>query len=293
MVNPSALNSDRSVVTVAPMVIVAGTATDVGKTWLTARLIERLSEAGWIVSARKPVQSFDQADDPNGRDASVLAAASGESRDVVCPPHRSYELAMAPPIAAELLGREPWTIDDLVAEHHTRRANPRSDIELIELAGGVFSPIAAADDSRFCAGGDEFIQAISPHLVVLVADAALGAIDAVRSHILARTWAGSFRLLVFLNRFDGDDLIAVNNLRWLTEVDGLDGYTDIAEMAAAVVGMVPTYCVKCGGSACEGACRGDLEPDRYCQRCGRRLSVRVAPTSVTARCAQHGALVRR
>ena len=105
MVNPSALNSDRSVVTVAPIVIVAGTATDVGKTWLAARLIERLSEAGWIVSARKPVQSFDQADDPNGRDASVLAAASGESRDVVCPPHRSYELAMAPPIAAELLGR--------------------------------------------------------------------------------------------------------------------------------------------------------------------------------------------
>ena len=43
MVNPSALNSDRSVVTVDPIVIVAGKATDVGKTWLAARLIERLS----------------------------------------------------------------------------------------------------------------------------------------------------------------------------------------------------------------------------------------------------------
>ena len=44
---------------------------------------------------------------PAGRDAAVLGAATGESPEEVCPPHRWYEVAMAPPMAAEALGRPP------------------------------------------------------------------------------------------------------------------------------------------------------------------------------------------
>ena len=49
-------------------------------------------------------------------DAAVLGAASGESAEEVCPPHRWYDVAMAPPMAAEALGRPPFTIRDLMAE---------------------------------------------------------------------------------------------------------------------------------------------------------------------------------
>ena len=54
-----------------------------------------------------------------------------------------------------------------------------------------------------------------------------------------------------------------------------------------------TYCARCGGSADEGdhaACRHKLalEPPRYCQECGRRMTVQVLPVSWRASCSRHG-----
>ena len=87
------------------LVLVCGTGTEVGKTWVGARLLHALRDRGLTVSARKPAQSFD-VDRNGGRlagptDAEVLGAASGEDPDEVCRPSRSYRRAMAPPIAAE------------------------------------------------------------------------------------------------------------------------------------------------------------------------------------------------
>ncbi|HEY1633615.1 MAG TPA: AAA family ATPase, partial [Acidimicrobiales bacterium] len=64
------------------LVLVLGTGTEVGKTWVTARLIERLRRDGRRVGVRKPVQSFGQGEQT---DAEVLAGASGEHLDEVCP----------------------------------------------------------------------------------------------------------------------------------------------------------------------------------------------------------------
>ncbi len=83
------------------VVAVVGTGTDVGKTWVAARLLTDLRAAGLRVAARKPAQSFEPDDDPAGLDAAVLGAATGEPPEEVCPPHRWYEVAMAPPMAAE------------------------------------------------------------------------------------------------------------------------------------------------------------------------------------------------
>ena len=46
------------------LVVVVGTGTDVGKTWVAARLLIDLRAAGVTVAARKPAQSFDPDDDP-------------------------------------------------------------------------------------------------------------------------------------------------------------------------------------------------------------------------------------
>ena len=40
------------------LVAVIGTGTDVGKTWVTARVIGELRETGSSVAARKPAQSY-------------------------------------------------------------------------------------------------------------------------------------------------------------------------------------------------------------------------------------------
>ena len=102
------------------------------------------------MAARKPAQSFDPDDDPAALDAAVLGAATDEPFDEVCPPHRWYETAMAPPMAAESLGRPPFRIDNLVAE--LVWPDRAVDVGLVETAGGVRSPLAGDGDCLdFCA----------------------------------------------------------------------------------------------------------------------------------------------
>src|SRR5207248_699099 len=68
------------------LVLVVGTGTEIGKTWLSARLLERWRAGGLSVAARKPAQSFDPGDPEAQRtDAQILAAASGEAPFTVCP----------------------------------------------------------------------------------------------------------------------------------------------------------------------------------------------------------------
>lgn len=272
----------------------AGTGTGVGKTWVGARLAAELRSQGWLVSARKPVESFDPGDPVDQRDSTVLATATGEPTDTVCPPHRRYPLAMAPPIAARRLGFEPFTVPDLVAEHLRRRPARRGDIELVELVGGVRSPLAGGHAD--CDGphpGDDgaaFLAAIGADLSVLVADASLGAIDSVRTHAaaLALTVPGT-AILVYLNRFDASDPIAVDNRDWLCTIDGFVVSTSIAELTAAVLGARVLWCAACGQRGCPGGCRSELEADRFCRRCGRKLAVKISPVRTSASCSVHGA----
>jgi dethiobiotin synthetase len=194
------------------VVAVVGTGTDVGKTWVAARLLDDLRAAGRRVAARKPAQSFEPDDDPATRDAAVLGAASGESAEDVCPPHRWFEVAMAPPMAAEWLGRPPFTIQDLTSE--LRWPADPVDVGLVETAGGVRSPLAADGDCL------ALCTALDPDVVVLVADAGLGTINAVRLTVDALS-ALSFALVVVLNRFDAAVGLHTRNREWLQVRDAL------------------------------------------------------------------------
>ena len=154
------------------LVVVVGTGTGVGKTWVGVRLLRGLVGEGARVAARKPVQSFDPGDDPATLDAALLGAASGERAETVCLPHRVYEVALAPPLAAAALGRPPIHLADLVGE--VEWFEQPVDVGLVETAGGVRSPMAVDGDAA------ALCRALQPDLIVLVADAGLGAINAVR-----------------------------------------------------------------------------------------------------------------
>lgn len=203
-----------------PVILVTGTGTEVGKTWVAARLVRAIRHAGAEVCARKPVQSF--APGTAIRDAEVLADAARCSPDLVCPPHRSYPLALAPPIAAESLGLLPYTIGDLVQELDL----PPAGHAVIECAGGWRSPLASDGDAR------ELAELIQPDLVVVVAPAALGAIHAVRSCLESIRWPAT----VFLNRYDANDRVAASNLAWLRGRDGLDVITEPGALLSRVIG---------------------------------------------------------
>lgn len=206
------------------LVLVAGTATEVGKTWVGGQVLARLRAAGSTVAARKPAQSADAAD-AGPSDAQVLAAATGEQPDQVCPTHRTYSVAMAPPMAAEVLGLPVPTIDDLVAE--LTWPEPSVDVGWLESVGGPRSPIAADGDAVTLA------HRLHPDLVVLVADAGLGTVNAV---LVSLAMFGARPAVVFLNRFDPADDLHQRNRDWLQTRERLEVVVDLEALSTIVRG---------------------------------------------------------
>ena len=201
-------------------IVVTGTSTEVGKTWVTARLLELLRVEGHRVAARKPVQSFDEGDPTT--DAEILAGASGEDVDLVSPRHRWYELPLAPPIAAEALGRPPIALDDLVRELRL----PDDGMVFVEGVGGPRSPLADDGDTV------ELAEALDADVVLLVADPELGTINAT---MLAAEAFDDRPLVVFLNRYDDAAADHVRNRDWLVETSGLAVVTDLEELGSKLV----------------------------------------------------------
>lgn len=201
------------------LVGVAGTGTEVGKTWVTAAVARALRSDGLRVAARKPAQSFGPDDE---LDAAVLGAATGEPPETVCLPSRWYPVPMAPPMAAKALDRPAIEVADLVAELSWPAG---IDVGFVETAGGVRSPIA---DDADCAA---FLALVAPDVVLLVADAGLGTINLVR---LSAEALDAANLVVVLNRFDPADELHVANRAWLNERDGFVVAVTLNELTAAL-----------------------------------------------------------
>lgn len=199
-------------------VLVTGTGTDVGKTWIGAALARELVSRGVAVAARKPAQSFAPDDGPT--DADILAGATGERAELVCPPHRWYEVAVAPPMARAALGRPPFAIADLVGELTWPGGTA---VGIVEGAGGPRSPLADDGDTV------DLAVALQPHVVVLVADAGLGTINAVR--LAVASLVAIAPVVVVLNRFSAGDDLHRWNRAWLEERAGLCVVTDPVALA--------------------------------------------------------------
>lgn len=247
------------------LVVVVGTGTEVGKTWVSARLLERLRAGGHAVAARKPAQSHGPADDAAGTDAAVLARATGEDPAVVCPPEHRYPVAMAPPMAAEALGRPVPGLADLAGAVRWPPAlvgGPRQGVGLVETAGGLRSPQAGDGDAI------DLALRLRPDVLVLVADAGLGTIHAVRSCLdalsaptrspaapaptrspegpdgsvggaPARSGHPLPAPVVVLNRFDPSDDLHRRNLHWLRRHDALSPVAlpcELDRLVTAVLG---------------------------------------------------------
>jgi dethiobiotin synthetase len=205
--------------------LVTGTGTEVGKTWWARATLDLLRAEGVPVAARKPAQSY-APDELGETDAELLARASGEDPETVCPAHRWYAVPMAPPMAADVLGLPRFTIGDLAREIV---AAPDAAVTLVEGAGGPWSPLAADGDTVSLG------RAIGADTVVLVAPAGLGTINAVRLSAapFAPDAAGAPDLVVALNRFDGADDLHRRNHGWLAAA-GFRLVTEPAELAEAL-----------------------------------------------------------
>jgi dethiobiotin synthetase len=206
------------------LVLISGTGTEVGKTWVACRLAVALRDRDLHVAARKPVMSYDPDDDLAASDAALLARATDETPEAVCPPNRWYPVAMAPPMAAEVLGRPAFCVADLVDEIVWPRGVA---VGLVESVGGPLSPLADDGDTL------TLTELLNPDRVVLVADAGLGTINAVRSMIgLFEPWP----LTVVLNRYDAMDDLHRRNRTWLVDREHLDVVISAEQMVPTLLG---------------------------------------------------------
>lgn len=203
--------------------MVSGTGTEVGKTWVAARLATSLRAAGIPTSARKPVQSFDRADALT--DAEVLAKASGEAPEQVTPEHRWYPVAMAPPMAAEVLEMPDIRMQELVGEI----SMPEEGACIVEGVGGPRSPLAHNGDTTSLA------RALEADLVTIVSPPGLGAINSV---MLAVGAFAPLRSIVLLNRFDPLDDLHVRNRKWLQDRFARTVFTEMDELTLLVTQML-------------------------------------------------------
>ena len=189
------------------VIAVVGTHTEVGKTWVGQQLLRGWKARGFSVAARKPVQSYDG--ESALTDAALLAAASGEDVHRVCPAHRWYPRAMAPPMAAAVLDRSRIVLADLIGE----LAWPdHAQIGLVETVGGVLSPLAHDGSSL------DLVRLLEPDDVLLVADAGLGTLNAVRLCVRA---LAQYRVRVLLNRYEASNELHRLNAEWLRDQDRL------------------------------------------------------------------------
>jgi dethiobiotin synthetase len=204
---------------------VLGTHTEVGKTYVTANWLAHLRQQGLSVAARKPVQSFNSDDVTT--DARQLSIATGEAETDVCPGDRNYPLALAPPMAADELGRPRIALSNLL-EEITWPEN--IDVGVVETVGGPLSPLAHDGDSI------DLISRLQPDAVLLVADAGLGTLNAVR---LCLRCIGNTPTTVFLNRFDAGDELHQLNQRWLREKYGIATSVDVHKLTANALRLPP------------------------------------------------------
>jgi dethiobiotin synthetase len=153
-------------------VVILGTGTDVGKTYVTACLARGLREHRAVV-ALKPIESGVTAGVVG--DAGVIAAAAGH-RPALSP------WRFARPVSPHLGAREtgtPIAVAEVAAWVREQEQIARAPISLVELAGGAFSPLGLGVTNVSLA------QALEPALWLLVAPDALGVLHDVTATLRA------------------------------------------------------------------------------------------------------------
>jgi dethiobiotin synthetase len=153
-------------------VVILGTGTDVGKTYVTACLARGLREHGPVL-ALKPIESG-VAPGAAG-DAGTIAGAAGHA-----PLLSSWRFVR--PVSPHLGAREQGVVIDVgkVASWvGQQEAMAGAQVSLVETAGGAFSPLGVGVTNV------ELARALDPALWLLVASDALGVLHDVAATLRA------------------------------------------------------------------------------------------------------------
>lgn len=127
----------------APALLVTGTDTGVGKTWVSVGLLEALGRAGVRARGLKPVASGAEATPAglqNDDARALMAAASAPPLPYAAINPYCYAPPIAPHLAAEAAGQP---VNPAVLSAAVEQARRDCDLLLVEGAGGWRVPLAA------------------------------------------------------------------------------------------------------------------------------------------------------
>jgi dethiobiotin synthetase len=139
--------------------LITGTDTGVGKTWIGRALGHALVAAGRRVVAIKPVETGCSDATARLEDGALLAAATGQAEPRAAL-YRFPEL-LAPALAADAAGEEPIDLDAMLLRLEALSAG--ADVVLVEGVGGLLAPMTwewTVVDLARALGGSALVVAV-------------------------------------------------------------------------------------------------------------------------------------
>ena len=179
--------------------VILGTDTDIGKTYVACRIIESLVRDGVAVGAYKPVASGAPSLDQS--DGFKLWQASGQRGLLVEVTPQHFLAPFAPPIAAEMENKQ---VSDKAILIGARNWASRCDILILEGAGGLMSPLSWTMTNASLA-----IELQIP--VVLVSENRLGVVNQVLTTLVAARSLGLCVSCIVLNDVHVSTEISANS----------------------------------------------------------------------------------
>jgi dethiobiotin synthetase len=166
-------------------IVVLGTGTGVGKTWLARELIRALRAGGRRAIGLKPIESG--VVDPDATDGALLASATfddpARARALELSAPYRFPDPISPHLAARRVDRSVSIERALIyvreRESSPEPAEPAFEVSVVETAGGLFSPLAPG------ATNWDLAQALAPARWLLVAPDALGVLHDLTATLIA------------------------------------------------------------------------------------------------------------
>ena len=193
-------------------IMITATATDVGKTYITALLAKAMKAYGFRVGYYKAALSG--AGTIAASDAGYVNAAAGLDQEENSLVSYLYQNAVSPHLAAKWEGN---LVDLTKVRRDYERVGEKYDYVLVEGSGGIVCPLRYDDGTHIFL--EDIIKTLSLKTLI-VADAGLGAINAVT---LTAEYLKSRKLDcrgVILNRFTKTPM-EMDNTAMITAITGL------------------------------------------------------------------------
>ncbi len=170
-------------------IVVVGTGTGIGKTWLSCHLIRALRARGLRALGLKPIESG--VTPLSMTDGGELARASYDDAELAKTLELSAPYRLLDPISPHLAARNARTTIELdvplkyVQDHESRQMRAGNvDVCIVETAGGLFSPLAPGLTNW------DLARALEPARWLLVAPDALGVLHDVTATLRATNSLG-------------------------------------------------------------------------------------------------------